>query len=224
MITKEAYERFKEFLLQYEQDYNPVLLDIIKKNFKTGINSKDITDVLKQVYVYLDILPEEQNTYKMCLNIIKEEYGLEQDILEIGAGAIPILSIYIENEQKKGTITAYDKNLVPNSLGKIKIYKQNFTKNDSTKNYDLVIGIYPCEASSLVIEKASEENNDMFLLSCDCTHFSNEYLRSNYAEIDDWHNYLYNLARLRYDNKKEIIKKDLIYGNNVRKRLIYTKR
>ena len=223
MLTKKDYQKFKEFLLEYENLYDKNILEIIKNNFEQGLHSREILDVLRQVYAYLDILPEEQNIYKKCFNIIKEEYGLEQNILEIGAGAMPILSMYIDKEQKEGTITAYDKYLVPNKLGNIKIYKRNFENKDNVKNYDLVVGIYPCEASYLLIKKASEQNKDMFLLPCDCTHFSNEYLQYNLPEIDEWHDYLYYRAYTNYGEKKEVIKKEIEVGTTS-KTLIYTKR
>ena len=223
MLTKQDYQNFKDFLLKYEELYDKKMIKFIKDNFKSGMHSSEIVDILKQVYAYLGILPEEQNIYKKCLDIIKEEYGLEQNILEIGAGAIPIFSMYVDEEQKNGSITAYDKYLVPNKLGNIKIYKKNFTMNDSTKDYNLVVGIYPCDASYMLIQKAAEENKDMLLLSCDCTHFSTGYLQFNMPDIDEWHDYLYYRACTKYENKKEIVRKKIMCGE-LPKTLIYTKR
>lgn len=223
MPTKEDYQKFKEFLIKYEKDYNQTMIEFIKKNFENGLYSKEICDVLKQVYAYLSILPEERNIYKKCLDIINKEYGFEQNILEIGAGAIPILSMYIDQIQHDGTITAFDKYLVPNKLGNIKIHKRNFTEKDSVKNYDLVVGVYPCEASYLIIKKASEENKDMFLLACDCTHFSSGYLQFNMPDLDDWHDYLYSRAVTAYENKKEIIRTEIMLEDKP-KTLIYTKK
>ena len=56
--------------------------------------------------------------------------------------------------------------------------------------YDLLVGILPCDATTLIIEKANEENKDFFIVLCDCTHFSQQYLMFNIPTLENWHKHI----------------------------------
>ena len=41
----------------------------------------------------------------------------------------------------------------------------------SVREFDLITGTYPCNATELIIQKACENQKDFYLAMCGCTHF-----------------------------------------------------
>ena len=156
---------FLDFLKNYGKSYPIETLNFIMTNFgkRLPINNPDI---LNQVYDALGMYKEE-NTYLAYLNLLERFFDISGNILEIGGGFYPAFATHIRDRQlqtKKGTITVYDKMLVTEDLQNIKLVKRNFTGQDSVKQYDLLVGILPCEATTLIIKKANEENKDFFIV------------------------------------------------------------
>ncbi len=216
-IDKETNKKFKRFLRKYKKSYNPQMLSFIKENF----GQDEETDVLKQIYAELGILEKTENIYLECLDKIKELYGIEKNILEVGCGAYPILSKYIDEEQKEGTITAYDTYLAPSKIGNIKLYRRNLTTEDDVKKFDLLVGVLPCNATTLIIEKANKNKKDFFIAPCKCTHFSSTYLMFNQATLEDWELYIYNLANNTKPDDRELYEEVLPKTNQ---KIIYTRK
>lgn len=75
----------------------------------------------------------------------------------------------------------------------------------------------------MIIEKAKTENKDFFIALCKCTHFSNYYLKFNEPTIEDWENYLYDLATKNY-NSKQIIMEKLNKGYKHDQTILYTRK
>lgn len=219
-----AYKKLKQFLEKYKDTYDPKMLEFIQENFDQYLTSKEAPDVIKQIYAELNILKKEDNLYLACLGKIKELYDINSNILEIGCGAFPILSKYIDEIQTNGSITAFDRYLATTNLNNIKLYNRNLTENDSVKNFDLLVGIWPCEATILLIKKANEANKDFFLAPCKCTHFSQDYLRFNLPSLEDWDNFVYNFARTSISKDKTIEVDYLEDGYNFKQKIIYTRK
>lgn len=215
-INEETNKNFKRFLRKYQKLYDPQMLSFIKENF--GQNEE--IDVLKQIYAELGILEKNENVYLECLNKIKELYGIEKNILEVGCGAYPILSKYIDEEQKEGTITAYDSYLAPSRIGNIKLYKRNLTVEDDIKKFDLLVGILPCNATTLIIKKANENKKDFFIAPCKCTHFPTSYLMFKQATLEDWESYVYNIAEQTKPDDRKLCEEVLPITNQ---KIIYTR-
>lgn len=198
---------FSDFIKIYGDAYPKEALNFIITNFgkRLPINNPDI---LNQLYDVLNMYQKE-NTYLTYLKLLEEYFDVSSNILEIGGGFYPAFATHIRDRQlktKKGTITVYDKMLVTENLPNIKLVKKNFTEQDSVKQYDLLVGILPCEATTLIIKKANEENKEFFLVLCNCTHFSKNYLLFNIPTVENWHNYIIELfEKTKKEDDKLII-------------------
>jgi len=200
------------------------MLEFIKENFNEYLDKQEPVDILKQIYAELTLLKPENNIYLAVLEKIKELYNINSNILEIGCGAFPVFSKYIDKEQTNGSITAFDKYLAPTKLGNIKLYNRNLTKENNVEKFDLLVGIWPCDATTLIIEKAYEANKDFFIAPCKCTHFSKEYLRYHLPSLEDWENFLYHFARNNVGPDKEVEVDYLDSKYNFNQKIIYTRK
>ena len=150
-----------------------------------------------------NVFSDKENLYLQYLGLIEKYFDLRSNILEIGGGFYPSLASHIADRQlklKSGTITVYDKNLVTTSLKNIKLIKRDFTLEDDVSNFDLLVGIMPCQATSLIIKKANEYKKEFFLALCGCTHFPITYLMFHEPKLETWFEYVKDIF---YDTKTD---------------------
>ena len=168
---KEIRFLYDYFLRTYGDSYPNYVLEYIEEYFFDGIGKYQIPDILHQIYHFLDIVPTMESYYHAYLNKLMSAYDINRNILEVGCGALPSFTELLSNKQIKGTITAYDPNLISTTLNKnITFVKREFTYYDDVSKYDLLVGIMPCDATELIIEKAIENNKDFFVAMCGCSH------------------------------------------------------
>ncbi len=181
----------KEFLAKYKTQYPPAAVEYIMNNFGKML-PLDNPDILNQVYDALGMYKDEI-PYADYLKLLEKYFDISSNILEIGGGFYPAFATHVHNRQlqtKKGTITVYDKMLVTQNLSGIKLVKKDFNIKDSVSQYDLLVGILPCEATTLIIKKANEENKNFFIVLCNCTHFSRQYLMFNQPSLEKWREHI----------------------------------
>ena len=92
-------------------------------------------------------------------------------------GYFPAFANLVAEEQLKigkGTITVYDPCLVFNEPKYINmtLHKEYFTTNTDVSNHDLLVGIYPCEATEAIIESAIKNDKDFYVAMCGDAHSS----------------------------------------------------
>jgi hypothetical protein len=213
--VKNFYSLFKSYIEQYGHLYSAAALEHINDNFATGLDNDMRADVLNQVYAHLGMLTDEQNLYKGYLKLLKYNFNIDNNILEVGGGYLPVMAEYIDCEQQQigtGTITVYDPNLVVNKLGNINLVKKEFKPNYNISEYDLVMGIMPCEATEMIIKAANNANKDFFIGLCGCTHFDHNYYE--HISSQQWFNYIYRRANenLNEDRQIDIKLIDQSYG------------
>lgn len=195
MDEKQLIEQMEYFLAAYEDSYDEDALDFIRENYLEYYKKGIRIDIIDQALVAIDLLPDDVNLYKRYLEFLKERYSLDQDILEVGCGRFPAFSKYVDNVQSqtgKGTITAYDPDLITTTFGNIKLYKKAFDENTKISDYSLITSVRPCEATLSLIQRANEEDKDFSILTCGCTHFPPIYL--DYYRCtptrEEWRHYL----------------------------------
>jgi hypothetical protein len=74
----------------------------------------------------------------------------------------------IAMEQEKigrGSITVYDPRLITKSIEfpSINGFKMKFTPDDDVSDYDLIIGVYPAQASELIVNLSCEYKKDFYV-------------------------------------------------------------
>ena len=117
---------------------------------------------------------DEENIYLGFSKMIGERYGWDTKILEVGGGYYPIFSKYIDDAQTKnglGKITVFDPVLVTNKLGTVNLQKKEFSHDIDVSDFDLLVGICPCEATTEIIKSAVVNKKEFFIAMCGCTHF-----------------------------------------------------
>ena len=185
MNTKERMiliQKFNSFLNEYSEFYSPDIIDIIKTYFWKNQDSLTTLDVLMQVYQELGIYEGRKSYYNYHLNNINKLFNINCNVVEIGAGHIPSFANMLAREQlknKKGTVTIYDPCLIKLSTKykNMKLHKENFNYCMDVSNYDLMLGLLPCEATEEIIKSAIINNKDFYISMCGCNHSKNAFLR-----------------------------------------------
>lgn len=171
-------QKLERFLSLYGEYYSYCYCVKLRQNFIKKLNDlTNATDLYKQVFSALEILPEESDIYRCYLKKLKEYFTLNQHILEIGCGFFPSFARLIDieqNELENGTITCYDKNVIIDSLGNISIYQRNLSR-DNLNGYDLIASTLSCDATSISIQKAYEYKKMLFLGICNCLNIDEVY-------------------------------------------------
>ncbi len=194
------YELLKDYIQQYQKQYDEEELEYLKKYFLSDCQEAN-SDILMQIYAKFEMLEQSENYYLGFAKMIGKKYGWDSHILEIGGGYYPIFSKYVDDFQRKnhacGTITTYDPSLVVSKLGNVRLHKKRFTSDLDVDAYDLLVGIMPCEASTLIVNKAIQAKKEFVVGMCGCTH-SDFYLYQrcgSWLTFDQWVEYFYSLAQ-----------------------------
>lgn len=93
---------------------------------------------------------------------------------------------------KKGSLTIYDP-FVSFSISRtnVVVKKEDFTKKTDVRMFDTLYGMYPCNATIPLVEKALEEDKNLLVALCDCDHSTDKYPRENERYwADDFCNYI----------------------------------
>ena len=172
---QEITQLFKKFAMKYRHEYSETAWEYIEENFWTYVYSNTGPDILMQIYTELGIESPEGNFYKEHLKRVQERFDITGNILDIGSGRIPSFANLLAQRQLslgKGTLTLYEPLLVdikPKHRN-MTLYKEEFTSNTHIKEFDLITGIMPCEATELIIEQACRNQKHFYIAMCGCTH------------------------------------------------------
>ena len=217
MKKKELKEKYKKFVDEYSDNYPKDAFEYIRENFWKCRKSFEIPDILMQVYSELGLYEDYVNIYLKHLNKIKSIFNTDCNVLEIAGGALPAFSDIIAREQLnigKGTITMYDPMLATTKAKytNLKLYKEEFTDNKKISNYDLIIGIRPCEITECIIKKACKERKNFYIQMCGCTHFTLEQVKKYGLSREIYQKYITDLANELLGEEVNITKIDNKFG------------
>ncbi len=224
-LTKHQITLVKEFISKNKSFYDDYELEILIKSIYSPYKLKYIPNLLNQIYDILDIINPKDNIYDFFVDYIEKIHSLDKNIVEIGGGVIPSIAKKIALRQKKGTITVYDPRLITKNfhLPNLELKKEPFTSTTNLSNVDLLIGFMPCEATELIIDKASQENIDFIIALSD--NISQKDF-AFYESIDEWQHYIICHAKRKLESttlgnlKYKYIKKGwefpIIYNERVR--------
>lgn len=178
-------KKFAMFLKKYGHCYDEEVLNFIKHNFGRDLYYLTTFHPLMEVYSELGVYGQE-DFYLEHIKKIKNNFDISGNILEVGAGFFPAFGKKMATEQlklKSGTITLYDTNLaVDRPLTKnMHLVKDAFSESTTIKSYDLIVGIMPCEATRLIIERACQERKNFYVALCNC--INDRELIDNYPLI-----------------------------------------
>ncbi len=186
IIKSDVKNKFAKFKEQYQHLYSKEAWQYIEDYFFEQLKEKDAPDILMQIYSELKINPSPARFYHRHLRLIKKLFPLDGNIIEIGSGMIPAFANLVANEQRKikaGTITLYEPLLLPEKpkYSNMTFHKETFTTETDLTNYDLVLGIMPCEATESILENAIKSRKDFYVAMCGCVHSPLSYFYGYYS-------------------------------------------
>lgn len=199
--------KYNELLSEYSQGMNKAALAYIRENFWKLKDSIDIPDILMQVYSELDIFRD--NVYLKHLDRIKNIFDIKCNVLEIGGGMLPAFSNMLASEQLKlgkGKVTVYDPMLATTNSkhSNMKLVKEPFNLNTEIKDFDLVIGIMPCDATEAMVKKVCQNKKDFYLFMCGCTHFTYDQILAYGLGSKSYQKYIIDLIESMINDKVNI--------------------
>lgn len=198
-LNKEAQSKLIDFKNKYLDLYPGYLHDEINGKLLLGFTNNN--DLINQIYCYLKLIPEKINPYLGFINILKKHFNLKENkILEVGAGAIPILAFYIYDKYKN-IVNIQDPNVIFSNLIKGNIYKDKFELETDISKYDLIIGFNPCGATENIIKNAIKNHKNFAIALCGCCFLPDDYTNRT---PEKWHKYLFNLAKKLGNENYEI--------------------
>ena len=174
-IDPEIQEKFLKFKEKYQHMYKKAEWDYIEYYFFKEMNYPAAPNQLMQIYGKLDIHPSAADFYRKHLNLIRDLFPIDGNVVEVGSGNFPIFAEELANEQLKlgkGTVTLYEPVLFdmtpkhPNMT----LHKEEFTEQTDLTGADLVIGIHPCKATWAIMENAIKHKKDFYIAMCGCDH------------------------------------------------------
>lgn len=210
-------KKLVDYLQKYGWGYSDNNIAFLLDTFLQPIPTKDLPDILKQIYAAFDMLEPEENCYLQFAKMVGERYGWDAHILEIGGGAFPAFAKYVDKLQKehgsKGTITTYDPWLVVDKLGHVNLHRKTFSTSMSVDSFDLIVGIMPCKATETIIRKATLSHKEFFLAMCGCIHYeliidSSGCIMMSDLTYDNYVRKVYDLAKKQEQDGFEVIKED----------------
>lgn len=133
-----------------------------------------------------ELQQEYLNDAKYIAMLLKQMNFVNNNCCEVGAGIEPVLSNMIlpEIQASKKKVIVYDPRLEYQDKPGMVIKKENFTMSTNIDNISTLYGLFPCEASITMIEKARRENKNLLLALCDCNLSSKEHPFWGYG--DTW--------------------------------------
>lgn len=152
-----------------------ILKDICIKEYTKNTPHYIATDE-SEVFSKFDIYNEGYDPYIEITKLLQKYSFLEGNCCEIGAGSYPRLAELVIPEIKlnHGSLTIYEPEIVFSDIENITVVKEKFTKDTDIKMFDTLYGLYPCDVTIPILDKAFEEDKNLMLAFCPCNHSTKE--------------------------------------------------
>lgn len=216
------YKKVLKYLKDNIGNYSETEINYIFKNYDYLEDNKFVPDILRQIYDELGLLDDKDNLYLGFIDIIKEIFNIDSNIVEVGGGVIPSLGKNITLNQKNGTVTVYDPRLINNvDNDKLILKREYFNDKTDISKCDLVIGLMPCQATEVLIRQAGKYNKDFLIGLCEGGHNAFD----DYFDDDIWkENIMYLARRTIEENDMGVLMETDLLDYNDPYPVIYNKR
>lgn len=171
----ECIRLIDNYLETHGLGYDNDVLDYILENAVSSLGQDEIPDVLMQIYNELGLYKPSRSPYMGYFNKLLSVHSIDRNILDVAGGHLPTFGNMLAHYQLeigKGTVTVIDPALVTMQpkYANLKLIKDEYTGTYDIKDYDLLIGILPCETTEDIITNAIKNNKDFFVGMCGCVH------------------------------------------------------
>lgn len=181
--------------------YNEYELCYLIDNIDSCERTKFVPDLLRQVYIKTGILKDNENIFKGFISILKDNFDINSNIVEVGGGLFPTLGEMISAEQVDGTVTVYDPRLYKDDRTnpKLILKKERFDENTDVTGADILVGFMPCEATEFLIRKACQNKKDFLVALCEGGHFDYDY---DWFDEEAWRESMFYIAKRGIEDGK----------------------
>lgn len=182
-FNKKSAQEIRKILVQFLEEHREHFPSEEIEEFEQFLKYEDVTNpftttFFAQVYEGAGLVNPKFSIYRQFVEIIKKNFNIQRPIVEVGSGILPILGDYLQKEQIQlgmGTVTVYDSVVWRKYPTKAILKKEDFTFETKISKESLLIGMFPCEATEMMIDKALEEQLDFCIALCGCNHSGGLY-------------------------------------------------
>lgn len=137
----------------------------------------DIATDTSEIFSKFGIYNKGYDPYIEMTKLLQNYSFLEGNSCEIGAGSYPRLAELAipKIRLNHGSLTIYEPGILFPDIENITVVKEKFTKDTNIKEFDTLYGLYPCNATIPIIDKAFEEDKNLMLAFCPCDHSTEEH-------------------------------------------------
>lgn len=199
-LSKKKDEICKFILDNKDRFYEPYLYVNLIQSGRIIYTPLDF-DTL-QLLSKFDVL--EIDFYRKFLQMLKKYKLLNTNCIEVASGICPVLAEYaapIINKNGK-TLTIYDPRLTFENIDGVIAKSELFTRETDISNIDTLYGIFTCDATEIIVERAIEEDKNLLVALCDCDHPSIKYPKK---ENEYWANTFCECIKKEYKDEFDIL-------------------
>lgn len=211
IVDKNKYFDYKDemvnFIRENEKKYRSIDLNLefyIAMDFCLGLSAEEIPNFLSQILSRFNVYKEGYDEYIEMANLLEKYSLLNGNCCEIGAGIYPRLAELVAPKIRLngGSLTVYDPKTIFTELKNMKVVKEVFTRKNNIDEFDTIYGLYPCEASKIMIKKAFKEDKNLMIAFCDCIHYKNRF---NFWDKRNWIDKICDKYVKKYGSDVELI-------------------
>ena len=167
------YDVVREYVKEHMGDYSNLEIRYLLSNADMLEHTLNLPDTMRQIYDELGLIDDDKNAYKAFVDLLKDNFDINRNIIEVGGGVIPSVAKRISSMQDTGSVTVYDPKLSKSqkSNDNLILKKQRFELNTDVSGADMLIGFMPCDATELLIRKATDNKLDFLVALCEGGHY-----------------------------------------------------
>lgn len=176
-------EEIANVLIEFQETYKEALgyeVGYLNAHIRMDELGLPLTSAfLEQIYEVAGLIKPNCSVYKKMFELIKQEFNLKRDVIEIGSGVFPLLGHSLREYQLKiggGTVTVYDSKVWREYPTKAKLVDRYFNDRVELQKNSLLVGLFPCESTEMIIERALKEKLEFCIALCGCNHSNNPSL------------------------------------------------
>jgi len=180
----------------------------INSCMKIDYTDKFIPDIMRELFGELNLFKENENIYDGYIELLQDNFDINQNIIEVAGGIIPVLGKRLATMQDSGSVTVYDPRLgtTTTNIPNLSLKKEKFSASTKLSKSGLIIAFMPCEATETIIRSACQNNKDFMIAMCEGGPHGDIY--DFYEDEEEWLSSMLSYAdRLIEDNNMGTLQK-----------------
>lgn len=162
---KSLEKKYAMFLEEYGKYFTEYELWRLNGIYKMGLECVDLVDIVREIYDMFDLIKPEKNIFLGFIDLIKEHFDINANIIEVGGGIFPTLGKRIALSQHIGNVVVYDPRLYTtiSNINNLKLVDKKFDNHVCIGDTNLIIGLQPYGATEEIIKTACLNRADFMI-------------------------------------------------------------